>query len=253
MDNFTEPKRMKISEEARTDKTSSDDQTTAGEEEQSPFSVKTWKEDLKLIVEGKAIYVNKAVLALISPVFETMFTANFKEKETDELELPGKSYDSFVNFLQCVYPGSSKQITAETVKEIIPLADEYQMLDLARCHSVFAETIRSTSSIDYIYTALKLSMLYNLGDTQTKCVKIASKQTLADIMANREKYEISSEVNDKILRHGFRRQELEIAKYKKQYEEVVLNIRNVLGDYYSNVADLKVDLKNTISKAPHKI
>ena len=118
MGDVTEPKKMKISEEARaeeTGETSIDDQTTSGEKEQISFSVKTWKEDLKLIVEGRAIYVNKAVLAIVSPVFETMFTANFKEKNTDEIEMPDKSYDSFVNFLECVYPGNTKQITGKSV------------------------------------------------------------------------------------------------------------------------------------------
>ena len=98
---------------------------------------------------------------------------------------------------------------------IIPLVDEYQMLHLLpRCDAVLADSIRSTSSIDYIYTNIKLSSLYNLKETQKRCVEIASEQTLADIMANKEKYEIPSEVNEKILRHGFRRQELDIEECK---------------------------------------
>ena len=73
--------------------------------------MKTWKEDLKLIVEGKDIYVNKAVLALLSPVFEKMFESAFKEKDSSELTLPDKEYSSFVEFLQCIYPGYNNPVT----------------------------------------------------------------------------------------------------------------------------------------------
>ena len=122
MSDSVEPKRMRMIEEEREEEReegkSGDDHTGLGETEQPPFSVKTWKEDLKLTVEGKEIYVNKALLALVSPVFEKMFTANFKEKHSDELELPGKSYDSFVSFLECVYPGHNKQITGQSLSPL---------------------------------------------------------------------------------------------------------------------------------------
>ena len=70
-------------------------------------------EDLKLIVEGRSIHVNKATLALLSPVFEKMFTANFRERDCEELELPDKTYDSFIEFLDCVYPGHHKTVTGK--------------------------------------------------------------------------------------------------------------------------------------------
>ena len=98
----TKDTRMNAEEETK----SCEEPTDSKEEtKELPFSVKTWTEDLKLIVEGKSIYVNKATLALLSPVFEKMFNANFRERDCEELELPDKEYDSFIEFLDCVYPG----------------------------------------------------------------------------------------------------------------------------------------------------
>jgi len=45
--------------------------------------------DVILIVDNRKIYANKAILSIWSPVFETMFKSNFKEKESSEISLPG--------------------------------------------------------------------------------------------------------------------------------------------------------------------
>ena len=75
------------------------------------FSVKTWKENLTLVVEGKELHVCKGVLASLSPVFDRMFSADFKKKTIDRLTLPDKEFWSFYEFLCCVYPRVDKEIT----------------------------------------------------------------------------------------------------------------------------------------------
>lgn len=42
-----------------------------------------------LVVNGKKLYCNKAILSIWSPVFERMFNQNFKEKDSNEIQLPG--------------------------------------------------------------------------------------------------------------------------------------------------------------------
>ena len=53
-----------------------------------------------LIVEGKRINVKSFVLTNNSPVFKAMLqSASFKEGQTKEIELPGKSLDEIVYLL----------------------------------------------------------------------------------------------------------------------------------------------------------
>ena len=60
--------------------------------------------DFTLIVGDKKFHVIKAVLIDASPVFRSMFTGDFKEKEITKLELPGKDVTTFEFFLRCIYP-----------------------------------------------------------------------------------------------------------------------------------------------------
>lgn len=53
------------------------------------FSKPTIMCDVILVVENKKLYCNRAILSIWSPVFETMFKSNFKEKESSEVNFPG--------------------------------------------------------------------------------------------------------------------------------------------------------------------
>lgn len=91
------------------------------------FSKPTVMCDVILIVDNRKLYCNKAILSIWSPVFETMFKSNFKEKDSNEVNLPDKSYDDIYDLLQVIYP-PNKPITILNVEKILELADEYQMI-----------------------------------------------------------------------------------------------------------------------------
>lgn len=57
-----------------------------------------------LVIEGQKLYIYKEILAAWSPVFKTMFIRDFKEKTMNEIELPEKTVDAFVELLHCMYP-----------------------------------------------------------------------------------------------------------------------------------------------------
>lgn len=67
--------------------------------------------DLTLVVEGQKIQVNKAVLSEDSPVFNTMFNSNFKERTSKEIELEDKKAADVVEFLKCFYPNMKHPVT----------------------------------------------------------------------------------------------------------------------------------------------
>ncbi|CAC5381041.1 unnamed protein product [Mytilus coruscus] len=85
------------------------------------------QQDTTLIVDGEKLFINRAELIEKSPVFEKMFTADFKEKHAHEIELPGKNLQHFLKFLRCTLDGYQDDITDENVHIIIPLAHEYQV------------------------------------------------------------------------------------------------------------------------------
>lgn len=66
---------------------------------------KPWKmSDLVLLVEERKLHVHKAILAISSPVFETMMSSNFKEKNAKEIPLPGKKVEEIEELLRaCDY------------------------------------------------------------------------------------------------------------------------------------------------------
>ncbi|XP_046546693.1 BTB and MATH domain-containing protein 36-like isoform X2 [Haliotis rubra] len=90
------------------------------------------KSDVALVVEGRSLHVNKAVLATASDFFDTMFNGNFKEKQEREVPLPGKRYTDIVDMLLCIYPSELRPVTKATVDKMLELADEYQIKSLKR-------------------------------------------------------------------------------------------------------------------------
>lgn len=71
------------------------------------------KQDTTLIVDGEKLFINKAELIEKSPVFEKMFTVDFKEKNAHEIELPGKNLQHFWKFLRCTLDGYQDDITGK--------------------------------------------------------------------------------------------------------------------------------------------
>ena len=68
--------------------------------------------DVVLVVEDQKFHVHRSILAVWSPVFEKMFTSEFKEKNKDEIPLPGKKASEIKQLLYMLYPSlEEKQVT----------------------------------------------------------------------------------------------------------------------------------------------
>ncbi|XP_062620158.1 uncharacterized protein LOC134281743 [Saccostrea cucullata] len=75
--------------------------------------------DIALIVEDREIHTVKAFLMSASPVFNAMFTSDFKEKSEQRIHSPEKTYDDFVLFLKMLHR-----------KEYLELNDDYHLNNL---------------------------------------------------------------------------------------------------------------------------
>ena len=93
--------------------------------EQFDFTKPTPFYDIIINVEDKKLYCNRAFLAIWSPVFETMFKSNFRERDSMEINLPGKSFDDIKELLAVIYP-PNRPIVATNVQRLLELADVSQ-------------------------------------------------------------------------------------------------------------------------------
>ncbi|XP_062598492.1 uncharacterized protein LOC134259912 [Saccostrea cucullata] len=88
--------------------------------------------DIAFVVEGRKMYTFKSILSIASPVFKAMFSSDFKEKSSKEIELPGKTYWDFEKFLMCFSPDKFLDLDYYTVERLLPLAKEYQVNSIIR-------------------------------------------------------------------------------------------------------------------------
>ncbi|CAF1000355.1 unnamed protein product [Didymodactylos carnosus] len=118
--------------------------------------------DVILNIEDKRLYCNRTILAIWSPVFDTMFKSNFRERDSQEISLPGKSCEDIKELLSVIYP-PNKAIVATNCQRLLELADEYQMIELTkRCQSYL---MQQRGTID----SLLLAQKYNFEDVIRRC------------------------------------------------------------------------------------
>ena len=108
-----------------------------------------WKcSDVVLVVEDQKFHVHRYTLAMWSPVFEKMFTSEFKEKKSCEIPLPGKKASEIRELLLIIYFNISgkawKTVTDQNCYFLVKLADEYQMEEIfKRCEGVLVNLASS--------------------------------------------------------------------------------------------------------------
>ena len=112
-----------------------------------PDFSKPWKcSDVVLVVEDQKFHVHRYILAMWSPVFEKMFTSQFKEKNLFEIPLPGKMASEIKELLLIIYLNifgkAWNTVTNENCYFLVKLADEYQMEEIfKRCEEVLVSLV----------------------------------------------------------------------------------------------------------------
>lgn len=149
-----------------------------------------WKmSDVVLVVEDEKFHVHRNVLALWSPVFEKMFTSNFREKSKGEIRLPGKQAESVKALLWMIYPPANDEITLENYSAILELAHEYQISSIVeKCEDfliTLAGRISSPTSLrkydEDIISLLILAQNYKLQSVRDACVLYAGRLSLTEL------------------------------------------------------------------------
>lgn len=98
-----------------------------------PFFKQDFFSDVGIIVSGRKLFTARCILAYNSPIFERSL-ANAKKHE---LDLSDKNFDDIVELLCYLDPRVQYTITAQTAKQLLPLAEQYEMYKLRRnCENV---------------------------------------------------------------------------------------------------------------------
>ena len=169
------------------------------------FEERDSKTDITLIVEDRKLYLNKAVLSYVSPVFNTMFHGDFEEKTKNEITLPGKNYKEFVNFLKCVHPATLAEITKQNIDDVLALADEYQVEQLKeRCVSLLQRQLvqccekTKINNVDLMH-CMMLADTYNLKQPLETCLDIAVYRRPGDLKNIEDFKQISDATKVRLL------------------------------------------------------
>lgn len=98
---------------------------------------------IHVVVEGTAMEVSSAILAMSSPVFASMLASGMKEGAERRIELPGKCQVEFEAFLTFLHPvtGRAAKITEENVDFLLQWFDEYEVASLKEECQAFLLTL----------------------------------------------------------------------------------------------------------------
>ena len=166
-----------------------------------PDFSKPWKcSDVVLVVEGQKFHVHRYTLAMWSPVFEKMFTSQFKERNSFEIPLPGKKASEIKELLLIIYLNISgkawNNVTDENCYFLVKLADEYQMEEIfKRCEDVLVKLVSSKPDNTFL-DDLTFAQTYKLERLLGTIVNRARELRLQDFK--------SHEMYDKMAPHIYK-------------------------------------------------
>ncbi|CAI2353026.1 unnamed protein product [Caenorhabditis sp. 36 PRJEB53466] len=80
--------------------------------------------DAVLVVEGKKLHVNKALLSVHSDFFRALFNSDFKEKSMTEIPIEEVKYEDFLRFLSLIHPDAVVPEKTEFLT-LLELADRF--------------------------------------------------------------------------------------------------------------------------------
>ena len=151
-----------------------------------------WKlSDVVLVVEDQKFHVHRSILAFWSLVFEKMFTTEFKEKNNDEIPLPGKKESEIKHLLLMLYPSlEEKQVTKSNCYFLFELAHEYQIDSIARkCEALMVTMVKQRKEND-VLSMLIYGQKYLLKTLISTCIYEARRLKLMELKQHKRRDEI---------------------------------------------------------------
>lgn len=126
------------------------------------------------------IAAHRQLLAVLSPVFATMFDAKWAEGSKENV-ITDASSEAFREFLKYFYKGRVK-LSTDNIHEITHLADKYFIEELAASCTSFAMKYTSAENVLQFF---EMAILYGSEKLRKKCIGVISKNT-AQVLASDE-------------------------------------------------------------------
>ncbi|XP_075478296.1 BTB/POZ domain-containing protein At1g55760-like [Primulina tabacum] len=122
--------------------------------------------------DGKTIEAHRAVLASRSPVFRSMFSHNFREKELSSVNISDMSIEACQAFLNYIYGIIKKEEFLTHRLALLRAADKYVVSDLKEtCHDSLVEDIDCKNVLERLQNA----SLYQLPKLKNGCIRYLVK------------------------------------------------------------------------------
>ena len=151
-----------------------------------------WKfSDVVLVVEDQKFHVHRSTLSYWSPVFEKMFTSEFKEKNNEEIPLPGKKASEIEQLLQIMYPSmEEKPVTKSNCYFLFELAHEYQMASISQKCEAFMVSMVNARQEDDVLAMLIYGQKYQLKSLISTCIYEARRLSLQELKRHKRHDEV---------------------------------------------------------------
>ena len=157
--------------------------TLATSTEDSPDFSRPWQlSDVVLVVEEEKFHVHRSMLAMWSPVFSAMFTAQFREQTADEIPLPGKKAAEIKEMLLVIYPIFENQVHRGNFPFLLKLSKEYMMTRLTRkCESFLLGTLGNAGQLCLL---LVIAEAFELRELEKRCIEKAKNTSFDEIKSH---------------------------------------------------------------------
>ena len=179
-----------------------------------------WKcSDVVLVVEDQKFHVHRYTLAMWSPVFEKMFTSEFKEKTLCEIPLPGKKAIEIKELLLIIYLNISgkawKTVTNQNCYFLVQLADEYQIEEIfRRCEDVLVQMVSRKSGNTFL-ADLTFAQTYRLEKLLGTIIQKARQLQLRDFKSHEMYDKMEPHIYKQIMEGIVEKLEKNLSSYKQ--------------------------------------
>lgn len=212
-----------------------------------PDFLEPWKfSDVVLVVEEQRFHVHRSMLAFWSPVFERMFASDFKEKNSDEIPLPGKKASEIKELLQIMYPSlEEKVITRNNCYFLLDLAREYQIASITRkCEDFLVSAVKTRKEND-VLAVLIVGQNYELKTLIESCVYEARRLSLNELKHHTKHGEIDPDNYLQIAEGIIKRLEKQCSEVKASCSQKLLDSSRCLYNHAKMKGGIRTSVYST--------